>query len=60
MEFRSFLIRPEGTSLAAASLWFLTLVYEQDAENGTPINEIDNFSCIQIDPVNGRLLSYRP
>lgn len=59
-EFRSFLVRPEGTSLAAAGLWFLTLVYEQDAERNTGINSIDNFSCIQIDPVNGRLLSYRP
>jgi len=59
-EFRSFLIRPEGTSLAAGEKWFLTLVYQQDADRGTAANEIGNFACVQIDPVNGRVSTYRP
>jgi uncharacterized protein (TIGR02596 family) len=59
-DYRSFLIRPEGTSLTGADRWFVTVVYEQDAERNTGPSELENFSCIQIDPVNGRLLTYRP
>lgn len=56
--YHSFVLRPEGTSLDPNSKWFVTLVADRD-EEGSP-GEAKNFYCIQIDPVNGRVTSYRP
>lgn len=57
----SFLIRPEGTSLVQGAQWFLTLgEVGEKVRVGDDPTSWKNFFCIQIDPVNGRLTSYRP
>lgn len=56
--FRSFLCLPEGTNLNATESWFVTLVSTNEAAQGA--NEVRNFYTIQIEPVTGRLMSYRP
>jgi uncharacterized protein (TIGR02596 family) len=54
----SFLCLPEATDLNAAQSWFVSLVSTGD-EQRSP-NELKNFYTIQIEPVTGRLMSYRP
>jgi uncharacterized protein (TIGR02596 family) len=56
--YRSFVIRPEGTSLDPRGKWFVTAVSARD-EEGDPA-AAKNFYCVQIDPGNGRVTSYRP
>ena len=56
--YRSFLCLPEGTNLNATESWFVTLVSTNEANQGA--NEVRNFYTIQIEPVTGRLMSYRP
>jgi uncharacterized protein (TIGR02596 family) len=61
-EYRSFIFRPNSTNLPSlpSSKWFITLVSDVDEESGRGISDISNYYCIQIDPVNGRVTSYRP
>lgn len=56
--FRSFLCLPEGTDLNANESWFVTMV-ESNNRDSSP-NELKNFYTIQIEPVTGRLMTYRP
>jgi uncharacterized protein (TIGR02596 family) len=56
--YRSFLCLPESTDLNTEDSWFVTLI-EANAANVSP-TELKNFYTIQIDPVSGRLMSYRP
>jgi uncharacterized protein (TIGR02596 family) len=60
VEYRSFVMRPEGTSLQSDKLWYFTVAGQNEIERGAEIQKIKNFVCIQVDPVNGRILSYRP
>jgi uncharacterized protein (TIGR02596 family) len=57
-QYRAFLCLPEATDLNAASSWFVTLINSRDRE--TTSTDIDNFYTIQIEPVTGRLMTYRP
>lgn len=59
-DYHSFVIRPEGTSLNPAGKWFVTIVSNRDEEGGASAGSVKNFYCVQIDPVNGRVVSYRP
>ena len=56
--FRSFLCLPEGTDLNANETWFVTMV-ESNNRDSSP-NDLKNFYTIQIEPVTGRLMTYRP
>jgi len=56
--YRSFLCLPESTDLNAADTWFVTLLQSADRERGA--SELKNFYTIQIEPITGRLMSYRP
>lgn len=56
--FRSFLCLPEGTDLNSAETWFVTLV--ENSDRNKSITDIKNFYTIQIEPVTGRLMTYRP
>ncbi len=56
--YRAFLCLPESTDLNAAQNWFVTLIQTND-EDAQP-NDLKNFYTIQIEPVTGRLMSYRP
>lgn len=56
--YRSFLCLPESTDLSASATWFVTLI--QNNERGRSPSELKNFYTIQIEPVTGRLMSYRP
>jgi len=56
--YRSFLCLPESTDLNAADTWFVTLLQSAERESGP--SELRNFYTIQIEPVTGRLMSYRP
>jgi hypothetical protein len=58
VNYRAFLCLPESTDLNAGSNWFVTLLQENDAQLSP--NEVKNFYTIQIEPVTGRLMSYRP
>jgi uncharacterized protein (TIGR02596 family) len=58
VDYRAFLCLPESTNLNAADNWFVTLLQINDA-NLSP-SELKNFYAIQIEPVTGRLMSYRP
>lgn len=61
-EYRSFIFGINNTNLPSnpSDRWFVTLIYETDEEKGTPIAAVDNYYCLQVDPVNGRITSYRP
>jgi uncharacterized protein (TIGR02596 family) len=56
--YRSFLCLPESTDLSASDTWFVTLI--QNSERERSASELKNFYTIQIEPVTGRLMSYRP
>jgi uncharacterized protein (TIGR02596 family) len=56
--YHSFVLRPEGTSLDPKEKWFVTVVAARDEEAGAA--DAKNFYCVQIDPGNGRVTSYRP
>lgn len=56
--YRSFLCLPESTDLSASDTWFVTLVQNNERERSP--SELKNFYTIQIEPVTGRLMSYRP
>ncbi len=56
--YRAFRCLPEGTNLNDRDTWFVTLVQGNERDNQP--NEIKNFFTIQIEPVTGRLMSYRP
>jgi len=58
----SFRYRPDGsTSLAVDSGqdWFFTIVDQNDLGK-TPSNGLNNFTSIQVDPLNGKTRIYRP
>jgi uncharacterized protein (TIGR02596 family) len=61
-EYRSFIFRPDGTSLAATpgEKWFVTLVSDNDEVKVASMADVKNYYCIQVDPVNGQTTSYRP
>ncbi|WP_166443067.1 Verru_Chthon cassette protein D [Phragmitibacter flavus] len=61
-EYRSFIFRPNSTNLPSTgtSRWFLTIISEAEEVSGTAIASVPNYYCIQIDPINGRITSYRP
>lgn len=61
-EYRSFIFRPTSTSLPAAGSdrWFITLISDVEESAGVSIDNIPNYYCLQIDPVNGRITTYRP
>jgi uncharacterized protein (TIGR02596 family) len=56
--YRSFLCLPESTDLNTQDTWFVTLI-DANSANASP-TDLKNFYTIQIDPVSGRLMSYRP
>jgi len=56
--YRSFLCLPETTDLNAGQTWFVTLINSGDEARGP--GEIKNFYTVQIEPITGRLMSYRP
>lgn len=59
-ESTSVLIRPDGTTnLAPAEKWFVT-VLDQRTEESSDKSAAKNFYCVQIDPANSRIVSYRP
>lgn len=56
-EARVFQFLPQGeTDLEPDRKWFVTLVQEQDSSSEQPIN----FVSLQIDPLSGGVLIYRP
>lgn len=56
----SVLIHPDGTTnLAAAEKWFVTAL-DQRSEESADKSTAKNFYCVQIDPANSRIVSYRP
>jgi uncharacterized protein (TIGR02596 family) len=56
----SILIRPDGTTnLAPSEKWFVT-VLDQRTEESSDKSTVKNFYCVQIDPANSRIVSYRP
>ena len=56
----SILIRPDGTTnLDPSDKWFVTALYER-SEAAASKDDVKNFYCIQIDPANSRIVSYRP
>jgi hypothetical protein len=57
-EYRAFVFYPEGTDLDEASKWHLTVTSQDDAKKAP--GELKNFYTLQIDPLTGRLTSYRP
>lgn len=61
-EYRSFIFRSSSTNLPAnpSDRWFVTLVADNDEERKTPITSVPNYYCVQIDPINGRITTYRP
>jgi hypothetical protein len=56
--YRSFLILPEGTDLNASQQWFVTMINQADLTAGP--ESLNNFYTVQIEPVTGRLMTYRP
>lgn len=60
VEMASFVVRADGTALDPAIQWCMTLT--DSAKTGGESTPADwpNFFCIQLDPVNGRIVSYRP
>lgn len=56
----SIFIRPDGTTnLNPLEKWFVTALYERSEESGDK-SSVKNFYCVQIDPANSRIVSYRP
>lgn len=58
LSYRSFLCLPEGTDLNTARPWFVTMVMSNEAN--VEASKLKNFYTIQIEPVTGRIMSYRP
>lgn len=56
--FRSFLCLPESTDLSSSNTWFVTLIQNNERDRGP--SDLKNFYTIQIEPVTGRLMTYRP
>lgn len=56
--YRSFLCLPETTDLNAGQQWFVTLINSGDENRGP--SDLRNFYTVQIEPITGRLMSYRP
>lgn len=56
--YRAFLCLPEGTDLNIDERWFVTLVQGNDRDKQP--SELKNFYTVQIEPVTGRLMTYRP
>jgi prepilin-type N-terminal cleavage/methylation domain-containing protein len=56
--YRAFLFLPETTNLSASGNWFVTLIQANDLRSDA--NSIRNFFTIQVEPVTGRLMTYRP
>ncbi len=56
--YRAFLCLPEGTDLNIDERWFVTLVQGNDSDKQP--SELKNFYTVQIEPVTGRLMTYRP
>jgi uncharacterized protein (TIGR02596 family) len=59
-EYISIKIKPNSTSLTSGAKWCLTLVDAADEEAGKGPTDWKNFFCVQIDPINARITSYRP
>jgi uncharacterized protein (TIGR02596 family) len=56
----SVLIHPDGTTnLAPSEKWFVTAL-DQRSEESADKSNAKNFYCVQIDPANSRIVSYRP
>lgn len=55
-----FIMRSEGTNLNSSNKWFVTLVKELDEKSGKTPQDWKNFYCIQVNPVTGGVISYRP
>jgi uncharacterized protein (TIGR02596 family) len=56
----SVYIRPDGTTnLDPSQRWFVTALYER-SEEASDKASVKNFYCVQIDPANSRIVSYRP
>ena len=56
----SVFIRPDGTTnLDPAQQWFVTALSER-SEEASDKSTVKNFYCVQIDPANSRIVSYRP
>ena len=60
-EFASLVFKSEGTlNLDLTKKWYVTLVEETWETSGKSLLQVPNFFCIQVDPVNGQISSYRP
>jgi uncharacterized protein (TIGR02596 family) len=57
-DYRAFVFYPEGTDLDEAAKWHLSVTSQDDAQKSP--EEIKNFYTLQVDPLTGRLTSYRP
>ncbi len=58
--YKSFTFRSDATSLDSTRRWFLTLVDAVDEESGRGPANWKNFYCVQVDPLSGRVSTYRP
>ena len=59
--FVSLIFKSEGTlHLDQTKKWCVTLLESKWEETGANPVDVPNFFCIQINPINGRLSSYRP
>jgi len=58
VDYKSFVIYPETTTLNSAGKWFITAVSAEDLNK--PPAEVKNFYTVQIDPLSGRATAYRP
>jgi|GEM_PF-4840886 len=61
-EFQSFVFRPTSTNLPSGTSdkWFVTLISDTEESEGKAMADIPNYYCVQVDPVNGRVTTYRP
>lgn len=57
-EYRAFIFYPEGTDLNEAAKWHLTVTSQDEVQKGP--GALRNFYTLQVDPLTGRLTSYRP
>jgi uncharacterized protein (TIGR02596 family) len=57
-DYRAFVFYPEGTDLDESAKWHLTVTSQDDSQKSP--EEVKNFYTLQVDPLTGRLTSYRP
>lgn len=57
-EYRSIVFGPNGPMLPETQRWFVTLVNEKDATSA--VGDLANFCTVMLDPVTGKVVTYRP